>query len=161
VTAATDAVEQAKAGMNQAQAAVTEAEANLAVLDLQIDRLTVNAPVDGVVLTRSVQPGEVVQAAMTIMTVAKLDTLKITVYIPEDRYGEVKLGDSASLSVDSFPGETFNATVTRIADQAEYTPRNVQTKEERQTTVYAVELSVKNPDGKLKPGMPVDVTFGQ
>jgi multidrug resistance efflux pump len=117
--------------------------------------------VDGVVLTRSVQPGEVVQAGMTIMTVAKLDTLKITVYIPEDRYGEVKLGDSASLSVDSFPGETFNATVTRIADQAEYTPRNVQTKEERQTTVYAVELSVKNPDGKLKPGMPVDVTFGQ
>ena len=160
VTAANDAVEQAKAGMNQAEAAVTETEANLAVLDLQIDRLTVNAPVDGVVLTRSVQPGEVVQAGMTVMTIAKLDTLKITVYIPEDRYGEVKLGDSASLSVDSFPGETFNATVTRIADQAEYTPRNVQTKEERQTTVYAVELSVKNPDGKLKPGMPVDVTFG-
>jgi RND family efflux transporter MFP subunit len=159
VTAANDAVEQAKAGMDQADATVTEAEAQLAVLDLQIDKLIVNAPMDGVVLTRSVQPGEVVQAGMTVMTIAKLDTLKITVYISEDRYGEVKLGDSATLSVDSFPGETFTATVTRIADQAEYTPRNVQTKEERQTTVYAVELSVKNPDGKLKPGMPVDVTF--
>jgi len=146
--------------MDQADAMVTEAETQLAVLDLQIDKLTVNAPMDGVVLTRSVQPGEVVQAGMTVMTIAKLDTLKITVYISEDRYGEVKLGDSATLSVDSFPGETFNATVTRIADQAEYTPRNVQTKEERQTTVYAVELSVENPDGKLKPGMPVDVTFG-
>ena len=160
VTAARDAVEQAKASMDQADAMVAEAEAQLAVLDLQIDKLTVNAPMDGVVLTRSVQPGEVVQAGMTVMTIAKLDTLKITVYISEDRYGEVKLGDSATLSVDSFPGEAFKATVTRIADQAEYTPRNVQTKEERQTTVYAVELSVENSDGKLKPGMPVDVTFG-
>jgi len=161
VTAARDAVEQAKANMDQADAAVAEAEAQLRVLDLQIKKLTVNAPVDGVVLTRSIQPGEVIQSGMTTMTIAKLDTLKITVYIPEDRYGEVKLGDNASLNVDSFPGETFSATVTRIADQAEYTPRNVQTKEERQTTVYAVELSVANPDGKLKPGMPVDVTFGQ
>jgi HlyD family secretion protein len=161
VTAAQDAVEQAKAGMEQAQARVTEAEAQLTVLDLQIDKLTVSAPVDGVVLTRSVQPGEVIQTGIPVMTLAKLDALKVTVYISEDRYGEVKLNDSASLSADSFPGETFNATVTRIADQAEYTPRNVQTKEERQTTVYAVELSVENSDGKLKPGMPVDVTFGQ
>ena len=161
VVAAQDAVNLAKAGMDQANAAVTEAEAQLVLLDLQLEKLAVSAPVDGVVLTRSVQPGEVIQAGMTAVTIAKLDTLKVTVYISEDRYGEVKLGDSASLSVDSFPGETFSATVTRIADQAEYTPRNVQTKEERQTTVYAVELSVKNPDGKLKSGMPVDVTFGQ
>ena len=161
VTAASDTVEQAKAGMQQADDGVTESEAQLALLDLQIKKLTVTAPVGGIVLTRSVQPGEIIQAAMTAVTIAKLDTLKVTVYISEDRYGEVKLGDSATLSVDSFPNETFSATVTRIADQAEYTPRNVQTKEERQTTVYAVELSVKNPDGKLKPGMPVDVTFGQ
>jgi multidrug resistance efflux pump len=161
VIAAQDAVEQAKAGVDQAQAAVMEAEAQLVLLDLQIDKLTVSAPVDGVVLTRSVQPGEVIQAGVPVMTIAKLETLKVTVYISEDRYGEVKLNDNAFLSVDSFPDETFSATVTRIADQAEYTPRNVQTKEERQTTVYAVELSVENPDGKLKPGMPVDVTFGE
>ena len=160
VIAAHNAVQQAQAGIEQAQAVAMEAEAQLALVDVQIDRLILAAPVDGVVLTRSVQPGEVIQAGMTAMTIAKLDTLTVTVYISEDRYGEVKLGDSATLSVDSFPGETFNATVTRIADQAEYTPRNVQTKEERQTTVYAVELSVENPDGKLKPGMPVDVTFG-
>ena len=159
VLAARDAVLQAQVGIEQAQAAVVEAEAQLSLLDLQLDKLTVPAPVDGVVLTRSVQPGEVIQAGMTLMSIAQLDTLKVTVYISEDRYGEVKLGDSASLSVDSFPGESFTATVTRIADQAEYTPRNVQTKEERQTTVYAVELSVENPDSKLKPGMPVDVTF--
>lgn len=110
-------------------------------------------------LTRSIEPGEVLQAGMTALTIGKLDTLKVTVYIPENRYGEVKLGDTASLSVDSFPGVTFSATVTRIANQAEFTPRNVQTQAERQTTVYAVQLSVDNLDAKLKPGMPVDVTF--
>ncbi len=159
VALAAQAVEQAKANLETAQASVKQMQAQMSELEAQMEKLTVPAPQDGVVLVRSAQSGEVAQAGMTVMIIAKLDKLTVTVYLPEDRYGEVKLGDSASLSVDSFPGETFSATVTRIADQAEYTPRNVQTKEERQTTVYAVELSVENPDGKLKPGMPVDVTF--
>jgi len=161
VAMAAQAVDQAKANLEAAQTSVNQVQAQLAQVETEMDKLVVYAPQDGVVLVRSVQPGEVAQAGMAVMTIAKLDKLTVTVYIPEDRYGEVSLGDTASLSVDSFPGETFSATVTRIADQAEYTPRNVQTKEERQTTVYAVELSVENPDGKLKPGMPVDVTFGQ
>jgi HlyD family secretion protein len=73
--------------------------------------------------------------------------------------GKVRLGDKAALNVDSFPNENFTATVTRISDKAEFTPQNVQTKEGRQTTVYAVEFSIDNADEKLKPGMPVDVTF--
>ena len=161
VAMAAQTVEQAKANLEVAQTSVNQVQAQLSQVETQMEKLVVNAPEDGVVLVRSIQPGEVAQAGMTAMTIAKLDKLTVTVYLPEDRYGEVSLGDAASLSVDSFPGETFSATVTRIADQAEYTPRNVQTKEERQTTVYAVELSVENPDGKLKPGMPVDVTFGQ
>ena len=99
---------------------------------------------DGVVLVRSIDVGEVIQAGMPAMTVGKLDTLKVTVYIPEDQYGQISLGEKATLNVDSFPGENFTATVTRIANQAEFTPQNVQTKEGRQTTVYAVELSVDN-----------------
>jgi multidrug resistance efflux pump len=158
---AAETVDQAKANLETAQSAVKQAQAQVSQIETQMGKLTVNAPEDGVVLVRSVQPGEVVQAGTTMLTIAKLDKLTVTVYIPEDRYGEVKLGEAATLSSDSFPGETFPATVTRIADQAEYTPRNVQTKEERQTTVYAVELSVDNSEGKLKPGMPVDVTFGQ
>jgi HlyD family secretion protein len=81
------------------------------------------------------------------------------VFIPENKYGQINLGDQARLSSDSFPEQTFDAKVIRIADRAEYTPRNVQTQEERVTTVYAIELSVSNPEGKLKPGMPVDVLF--
>jgi multidrug resistance efflux pump len=98
---------------------------------------------------------------MTAMVVGQLDTLTITVYIPEDRYGQINLGDHTQVTVDSFPNETFEGIVTRIADEAEYTPRNVQTEEERRNTVFAIELSVDDPNGKLKPGMPADVVFGE
>ncbi len=126
---------------------------------MQIDLLVVKSTGSGVVMTRSVEPGEVVQPGLAAMTIGQLDNLTITVYIPEDKYGQINLGDTATLAADSFPGEIFQATVTRIADRAEYTPRNVQTKEDRQTTVFAIELSVSDPDGKLKPGMPTDVVF--
>jgi HlyD family secretion protein len=121
----------------------------------------ISIPADGVVLARNVEPEEVVLAGATAFTVGRLDKLTITVYIPENHYGEVKLGDKASVSVDSFPTQVFFATVTRIASQAEFTPRNVQTAEGRQTTVFAVELTLDNPTGLLKPGMPADVTFIQ
>jgi HlyD family secretion protein len=81
--------------------------------------------------------------------------------VPEDRYGEIQLGQQARVTVDSFPDENFEALVTHIADQAEYTPRNVQTAEGRRTTVFAVKLAVDNSAGKLKPGMPADVVFDQ
>jgi HlyD family secretion protein len=160
VKLAGQAVAQAQAAVEQAQATIAQAQASLDLLDLQIKKLTVRAPMDGVVLTLSVRTGAVLQAGMTALTIADLSQMTVTVYVPEDRYAEVSLGDTASLVTDSFPDETFRAVVTRIADQAEYTPRNVQTKEERQTTVYAIELSIDNPDARLKPGMPVDVTFG-
>jgi len=159
VAMAAKAVEQANTLLAAARSSVKQSQAQLLLVETQMEKLIVRSPLDGVILVRSVQPGEVIQAGMTAMTVAQLDTLTITVYLSEHRYGEVRLGDQATLSVDSFPDETFIAVVTRIADQAEYTPRNVQTKEERQTTVYAVELVVENLDHRLKPGMPADVVF--
>lgn len=95
------------------------------------------------------------------MTLGQLDQLELTVFIPEDRYGKINLGDKAILTSDSFPEETFSAQVIEIADQAEFTPRNVQTADGRRTTVFAVKLRVENPGDQLKPGMPVDVTFEQ
>jgi multidrug resistance efflux pump len=140
---------------------VEVARAALGVIEAQREKLRLAAPAGGVVLSRSVEPGEVAVPGAPLMTLAKLDDLKITVYVPEDRYGSIQLGESAQVSVDSFPGQVFTATVTRIADQAEFTPRNVQTEEGRRTTVFAVELKVDNPDSKLKPGMPADVSFEQ
>jgi HlyD family secretion protein len=159
VTNAQTALDQAKATDDQARNEVQQAQASVDLINAQISKLTVYSPTNGVVLTRSVEAGEFVQAGMTALTIGKLDTLKVTVYIPETQYGQIHLGQQANLSVDSYPNETFSAKVTRIANQAEYTPQNVQTKEGRQTTVYAIELTVENADGKLKPGMPTDVTF--
>lgn len=161
VTQAEKNLTQAQTKVTQSQTAIDQAQAQLDLIDVQLKKLVVYAAVPGVILSRGIEPGEVVQPGAAAMTIGRLDELTITIYLPEDRYGEVALGDKASVAVDSYPGETFSATVTHIADQAEYTPRNVQTDEGRRTTVYAVKLTVDNLDGKLKPGMPADVTFGK
>ncbi len=150
---------QAQAAVQQAQAATAQAQAQLDALAVQLDKLTVRAPDDGLVTAFHVRPGEVLQPGVPVLTLARFDALTITVYIPENRLGELKVGQRASLTVDAFPGETFPAVITRIADQAEYTPRNVQTVEGRKTTVFAVELRIQDTTGRLKPGMPADVRF--
>ncbi|MBM3126586.1 MAG: HlyD family efflux transporter periplasmic adaptor subunit [Chloroflexi bacterium] len=153
------AVISAAKSLNQAETALTQAKASLALIDTQIDKLTVTAPMDGVVLTRNVEPGEFVQPGSTAFVLGQLTELTITVYIPEDRYGEIHLGQGAEVSVDSFPDQAFTASVIQIADKAEFTPRNVQTVEGRSSTVYAIKLSVTDPQGRLKIGMPADVVF--
>ena len=145
--------------LQQARIAVQLAQANLDLLDDQIAKATVFAPVDGVVMTRNAEPGSVVNAGAALLTLARLDELTITVYVPEDRVGEVSLGQTANVSVDSFPGVVFTAAVSYISDQAEFTPRNVQTVSGRKNTVFAIKLRLNDTSEKLKPGMPADVTF--
>ncbi len=154
-------IAQVAIGVVQAEKVVAQAQAALDVMDVQKEMLTVSSSTSGAVMTRNVEPGEIIQPGMTAMTVGQLDKLTITVYIPEDRYGLINLGDYAQVEVDSFPSEIFDAVVTRIADKAEYTPRNVQTEEERRNIVFAIELSVEDTTGKLKPGMPADVVFSR
>jgi HlyD family secretion protein len=150
----------AQAQVDAAQAQIAAAQASVEVLQTQIARLTLRAPMDGVVLNRSIEPGEVVMPGAALLTLGDIAHPYMTVYIPENRYGEIKLGQAAQVKVDSFPGAIFSAKVMRIADQAEFTPRNVQTAEGRATTVFAVRLELTNVDGQLKPGMPADATFG-
>jgi HlyD family secretion protein len=159
VQAAMAALEQAQAVEAQAIAAVDQIHAEIAALDLQLAKLEVLSPIEGVVLTRDLEPGAVLQPGSTVLSIGRLDAMRITVYIFETRYGELSLSDRASVTVDSFPETTFEAVVVRIGDQAEFTPRNVQTEEGRRTMVFAVEVSVTDPEGKLKPGMPADVRF--
>jgi len=121
----------------------------------------ITSPISGVVLERTIEAGEVASPGAPLVVVADLNALTLTVYVPEDRYGQVSLGQSYPVSVDSFPGQTFSARVSHIASQAEFTPRNVQTVEGRQTTVFAVTLDLDPSGGRLKPGMPADVTFFQ
>jgi len=117
----------------------------------------VRTPIDGVLLTRAIEPGEIAMPGGTLLIVGDLSTLTLTVYVPEDRYGQLFLGQVYPVSVDSFPEQTFPGRITHIADQAEFTPRNVQTIQGRKNTVYAVRLTLDNPDLSLKPGMPADV----
>jgi HlyD family secretion protein len=159
VLVAEGALSQARAAANQAQKAVEQAQANLDLQDTQIAKLIIISPMDSVILTRNVEPGEFVQPGSVALTMADITDLTITVYVPEDRYGEVKLNQTAEVHVDSFPDITFTATVVHIADQAEFTPRNVQTVEGRSSTFYAIKLKVDDPQGKLKIGMPADVVF--
>jgi multidrug resistance efflux pump len=152
-------IELAEEGVHQAEAMVAQAQKSLDLIDLQVEKLTVHAAVAGVVLNRNIETGELIQPGAAAMTLAQLDDLTVTVFIPENRYGQLQLGDKAIVTVDSFPDKSFTAVVVRIADEAEFTPRNVQTQEERQTTVYAVELTVSDANMQLKPGMPADVSF--
>jgi multidrug resistance efflux pump len=119
----------------------------------------IRSPIDGMVLEKPMEQGEIVSPGAIIITVGNLKKLKLTVYVPEDRYGQIFLGQSYPVRVDSYPGIVFWGKVSHIADTAEFTPRNVQTIQGRKDTVYAVRLILDNADLRLKPGMPADVTL--
>jgi HlyD family secretion protein len=166
VDAAKAQVDSAKAGVDAAlaqseaaKAQVDAAQAAINALDVQLAKLSIISPIDGLVLTRAIEPGETAVPGSTLIVLGQLDRLTITVYLSEDRYGTVQPGQKAMVKVDSYPDLGFEATVVQIADKAEFTPRNVQTEEGRRTTVFAVKLAVVSPEGKLKPGMPADVEF--
>lgn len=141
------------------EARLAQAQAGLLALQEKREMLTLHAPISGTVVSLTVHPGEVAAAGATLMTLADLSHLTLTVYVPQTQLGQVYLGQPATITVDSFPGRVFAGSVSHIADTAEFTPRNVATKEERVNLVFAVTLEVPNPDGALKPGMPADLVL--
>lgn len=149
----------AEAQVKQALAGIDQANAALVLMQIQVAKATVVSPMTGTIISESLEIGQLVGAGMTTMTIAMLETVELTVYVPEDQYGVINIGDQVSIRVDSYPEKTFIGVVEYISDQAEFTPRNVQTVEGRKATVYAIRISLPNPDSQLKPGMPADVTF--
>ncbi|MBN1121707.1 MAG: efflux RND transporter periplasmic adaptor subunit [Anaerolineae bacterium] len=142
-----------------AEAQIQLAEANVALIDARIAQLTLIAPVDGVITTRAISEGETASPGVSLFTIANLEMLKLVVYIPETQIGRVRLSAPVDITIDSYPGETFEGTVVNIGREAEFTPRNVQTEEERVNLVFAVEIKIDNEGGELKPGMPADVVI--
>lgn len=142
-----------------AEAKVQHAEAEAEKLRVKLEKCTVSSPMDGVVLEQTLHGGEIAAPAAPILTLAELDEVTLTVYVPEDRIGEVQIDQSVTVTVDSFPDRTFAGQVTRIGTEPEYTPRNVTTVEERKNTFYAVEIRLPNSDHALKPGIPADAAF--
>lgn len=142
-----------------AQARVKAAQAQLDSLDLQLSKLTVIAPWAGVILTRSAEVGQTALPGATLIEIGRLDQLELTVYLPEEKFGLIVPGQIVQVRVDTYPGQVFEGTVLRMADEAEFTPTNVQTKEDRTRLVYAVVIGLDNLDLALKPGMIADVDF--
>ncbi len=160
------AVDQAETAYQLATAAVKavslqveQAQASLKVIEVQLAKLTSTSPVTGVVSARNAEVGEIAKPGVPILTITALDEVTLTAYVPESKIGLVKLGQKAVVLVDSYPADSFSGKVTFISPQAQFTPRDVQLKEEREKTVFAVKIKLANPDQKLKPGMPADATI--
>ena len=159
VETAKSAVTLAETGVAQAEANLLQAKAALQTLEIQLDKFVIKAPVDGTVLSRNLEVGEMAVPGSVTIVLGQLEEVHLIVYVPEDKYGQIQLGQSAIITTDSFPNETFDGEVIQIADEAEFTPRNVQTVEGRLATVYAVKILAPNPDLMLKLGMPADVVI--
>jgi multidrug resistance efflux pump len=164
VEAAQAALDELESGPTQEQIAMAEAQvrqakAAVGLVDAQIAQLRLVAPMDGIVTSRSGQTGETAMMGAPLLTIANLDEVTLVIYIPENRIGQVRLGQEVEVRVDSFPERVFVGHVSSIAGEAEFTPRNVQTQEERVNLVFAVKVRIPNPDYALKAGMPADATI--
>ncbi len=164
VTSAQARLDATKAGptkeqVNVAEAAVKQAEAALGVLQVQSNKMTLKSPANGIVTRRVAHTGEIAAPNASLLTIANLETVKLTIYVPETQIGSIKIGNTVPIQVDSFPGKVFQGKVIFIASQAEFTPRNVQTKTERVNTVFAVKVQIPNSQMELKPGMPADAAL--
>ncbi len=138
---------------------VQSARAALRVTEERLGDTTLFAPVSGVVLKKNVESGEVVQSGTPVFTIGEIDDPWIKVYIKEDKLALVKLGQRATITVDTYRDKVYEGTVSYISSQAEFTPKTVQTQEERVKLVFGVKVRVKNVNQELKPGMPADVNI--
>jgi len=136
---------------------VKQAEAALAASGEVLKDAEILAPVTGVILRRNAEQGETVFAGMPVYTIADLTAPWIKVYVKEDKLGLVKLGQKAEIKTDSYPDKKYSGIITFISSEAEFTPKNVQTQEERVKLVFGMKVSVNNENDELKPGMPADV----
>lgn len=145
--------------LRQAQATLEGAAATRALADTRLSQSILASPVSGMVLAKHAEPGEMLAAGSPVLTVGKLDEVWIRAYIPETELGRIKLGQKVRITSDTWPGKSYNGTVSFIAQQAEFTPKNVQTTAERVKLVYRIKITVPNPQMELKPGMPVDAVI--
>jgi multidrug resistance efflux pump len=140
----------------EAEAAVAAAQAALKAIEEQLAELTISAPVEGVVEAVDLRPGALVGANTAAISLLDMSQLWVRAYVPENRL-RLQVGQKVLVSVDSFPGRKFTAHVSYIANQAEFTPGNVQTPEERSKQVFRIKVMLDEGLSELRPGMPADV----
>lgn len=139
-----------------AEGRLESARGGLAAAEKRLRDAVVTAPLEGTILLKIREPGETVSPGQPIVRLADLDHMWLRVYVAETEIDRVKLGQKAEVTIDAAPGRTFAGEVTEIAQEAEFTPKNVQTREQRVKLVFGVKIGLANPEGALKPGMPAD-----
>lgn len=142
-----------------AKAALRQAEQQVSIAGRQVRDCSIRSPIRGTVSQLYYEAGEMVPAGRTVATVRNTGKMYVTVYVPGPLLSQIGVGKSAEVYVDGMPDTSFSGRISHISQEAEFTPKNVQTKEQRVKLVYAVKLDVQNRDGILKPGMPADVNL--
>lgn len=140
-----------------AQARLERAQAQLKAVAIQLAETEVRAPADASVEVLDIRPGDLIASGFPIAVLQEQDEIYVQVYIPETKLGWAQLGKQVQITVDSFPDEKFEGKIAFIAQQGEFTPRNIQTRSEREHQVFAVRVSIENRDNILRPGMAADV----
>lgn len=152
-------VEMKEKDLAGAESHVQELQAACNIARINLDYAELKAPISGWVLLKNTEAGEVVNVGTPIVTLGDIEDLWMNVYVDERAVGRVKLGDPVEIQVDAYPKETFDGKIVFISQVAEFTPKNVQTKDERTKLVYRIKVSVRNQMQKIKPGMPADATL--
>jgi HlyD family secretion protein len=149
----------AKDQFNLASHLTEQNKATIELIKTNIDNSIIKSPIDGLVLSKNTEMGEVVLPGNSLLTLGDLSRPWVKIYIKETDLGKVKLGQKAEVKIDTYPDKVFEGKVSYISSQAEFTPKNIQTKEERVKLVFGIKVSLDNPLQILKPGMPADVTL--
>jgi len=139
-----------------ARARAAQATAAVQAAKVQLAYTRILSPMNGTVTLRNLEPGDLVTPGLPILRLAALDKVWLRVFVSETDLGRVKLGQTATITSDTYPSKQYHGRVIEIAQQAEFTPKNVQTREEREKLVYGVKIQVDNPEQELKLGMPAD-----
>jgi HlyD family secretion protein len=140
----------------QGEAKVKQAIEALGLAETMISYAYLHAPLNGWVLSKNVEPGEVVAAGTPVVTVGNLEDIWLRAYIDESDLGKINLSQEVTITTDTYPGKKYQGRITFISNEAEFTPKNVQTQKERVKLVYRIKVTVLNPNLELKPGMPAD-----
>ena len=149
-------VEVSRKELLTAQAQIKEASMAMAVIETQIGYTRLVAPLSGVVLVKNAETGEFVVPGGAVVSLGDVEKPWLKAFINENDLGRVKLGQKVSVTTDSYPGKVYPGKITFLSSEAEFTPKNVQTAKERVKLVYRIKVSLENPHGELKPGMPAD-----
>jgi len=142
--------------LNTRRAESARSKASVALIDTQLADTVAVSPVDGLVLVKAADVGEVLAPGTTVMTIGDIDHPWLRGYVNETDLGKVKIGSKVRVTTDSYKGKVYNGRVTFISSEAEFTPKQIQTQQERVKLVYRVKIEVENPNHELKSNMPAD-----